>query len=276
MDSRESDREKLNTTMSCRLRVDREPGLPILKALRKAGHKADQVSGLLAARGATRDEVFAPAARAVRMLVTADPSFADIGRLQVAQSPGLVLCCLQNSTLCDAVDSVYRLQLDVLQDLRRAGAEAAIAAKRLELHVGQLTASSKALYGRARQAISEGDPEEARTMLARRAQHYVAIRSMTEQWQELDESFQSLVATVHKLQSAVEVFRRETDIMKACVDPAATAMPDGEKVSDSDLESLTANFVEALATGMPGGALWLVLPNVIWEIPGPYLKVRRM
>lgn len=33
-----------------------------------------------------------------------------------------------------------------------------------------------------------------------------------------------------------------------------------------------ANLIEALTTGVPHGALWLVPPNAIWEIPSPYLK----
>jgi hypothetical protein len=40
----------------------------------------------------------------------------------------------------------------------------------------------------------------------------------------------------------------------------------------SDIEALTANLIKALTTGVPQGAMWLVLRNAIWEIPGPYLK----
>lgn len=61
--------------MSCRLRIDSEPGRTVLKALRKAGHHVDQVSGLLAARAAPVDEVFARAGLASRVFVTADPSY---------------------------------------------------------------------------------------------------------------------------------------------------------------------------------------------------------
>lgn len=270
MQAREINREKRNTEMSCRLRVDREPGRPVFKALRKAGHDVDQVSGLLAARGAPADEVFARAGLAGRVLVTADPSYADIGRFGVAGSPGLVLCCLRASTLCDTVDSVYRVQLDALQDVRRAVAEVATAAKRLELQLTQLKETSRALYGKARQFITEGDREAARTLLARRSEIYNGITGLTEQWQELDESLQSLDRIAQRSQASVEVFRAETEVMKAGV--AADVKPVPGDTEKPNVEALTANLVEALSTDMPRGALWLVLPNAIWEIPGPYVK----
>jgi hypothetical protein len=252
--------------MSCRLRVDRELGPAVLKALREAGHDADQVSGLLAARGAPVDEVFARAGLAGRVFVTADPRCAEIGRFGVADSPGLVLFCLEGSTLDDAVDSVHELQWDVLQDVRRAVAEVAVAAKRLELQQTQLKDSSRALYRRARRAITAGDREAARSVLAMRRANYDGIRALTEQWQELDQSERTNVRIVHRLHSAVEVFRTETEVMKA----DAVGTSDKEK---SDVEALTAKLIEALAAGgVPHGALWLVLPNAIWEIPGPYLK----
>jgi hypothetical protein len=59
--------------MSCRLRVDRDPGPPVIEALRQAGHDVDLVSVLPAADGALAEEVFASAGKAGRVLVTADP-----------------------------------------------------------------------------------------------------------------------------------------------------------------------------------------------------------
>jgi hypothetical protein len=263
--------EERTPEMSCRLRVDREPGLPVLEALRKAGHNVDLVSGLLAARSAPADEVFAQAGLARRVLVTADPGYADVSRFEVAESPGLVLFCLQSSTLCDALDSVYKVQLDVLEDVGRAMAEVATTAKRLELRGTDLKSSSEHLYRRAREAIGEGDLEAARTALTLRTENYEGVRSLAEERRQLDESLQGLTPVVQSLQFEVEAFRTEKEIMKAATIAAhVTSMLSGTE--QSDVEAITANLIEALASGVPHGTLWLVLPDATWEIPAPYLK----
>lgn len=68
-----TDERSPSPQMSCRLRVDRDPGPPVIEALRQAGHDVDLVSVLPAADGALAEEVFASAGKAGRVLVTADP-----------------------------------------------------------------------------------------------------------------------------------------------------------------------------------------------------------
>jgi hypothetical protein len=257
--------------MSCRLRVDRDPGQPVLEALRQAGHDVDLVNARLAARGAAAEEVFASTATAGRVLVTADPSYADIARFDVAESPGLVLLCVKSSTLCDAVDSVYEVQLEVLNDVRRAEAGAATAAKRLELSVESLKTFSGDLYRTARQAITDGDRKTAREALARRADNYEQVRWMTAQRAELDESLRVLLPILQSLRSATEAFRTEKEVMKtSTLVERVTSMLDD--AGEAAIDAITANLLEALAAGAPQGALWLVLPGATWEIPAPYLK----
>jgi hypothetical protein len=257
--------------MSCRLRVDRDPGQPVLEALRQAGHDVDLVNARLAARGAAPEEVFASAAKAGRVLVTADPSYADVARFDVAESQGLVLLCVKSSTLCDAVDSVYEVQLEVLNEVRRADADAATAAKRLELSVEALETFSGHLYRTARQAVTDGDRETAREALARRADNYEQVRWMTEQRAQLDESLRVLLPILQSLRSAADAFRTEKEVMKAStlVERVTSMLEDA---GETAIEAITANLIEALAAGAPQGALWLVLPDATWEIPAPYLK----
>jgi hypothetical protein len=63
-----------------------------------------------------------------------------------------------------------------------------------------------------------------------------------------------------------------------CAEPSPTWRhpPNGsssrQSSSEAGLEELTRRLVEALAQGVPKGALWLVAPMATYEIPAPYLK----
>ena len=268
--------------MTCRLRVDPGPGpldgeprgqdgettRQVVKALRRAGHDVDVVSPLLTARSAPADEVFVRAGLDDRVFVTADATFADVGRFEIASSPGLVLLCLRASTMGDALDAVLGVHAEGLQSLRRALADVATSAKRLELQAEQLARSSARLDESAKEAVGSDREDDARAALVRRASIQLQLRRLNEDREPLDELGEALIPLVQASQRAIAEFRAETDVMKA-----AAEYSDGGH-EEADLGELTGRLVEALAQGAPNGALWLVVPVATWEVPAAYLKGR--
>jgi hypothetical protein len=239
-----------------------------VKALRRAGHDVDVVSPLLTARSAPADEVFVRAGLDDRVFVTADATFGDVGRFEIASSPGLVLLCLRASTMGDALDAVLGVHAEGLQSLRRALADVATSAKRLELQAEQLERSSARLYESAKEAVGSDREDDARAALVRRASIQLQLRRLNEDREPLDELGEALIPLVQASQRAVAEFRAETDLMQS-----AAEYSDGG-YEEADLGELTGRLVEALAQGAPNGALWLVVPVATWEVPASYLKGR--
>jgi len=256
--------------MSRRLLLDPELGREVIEALRRAGHDVDCVSDLF--EPGLLDDIFAFAGLDDRAFVTVDPNYADVRRFEVAASPGLIVFCLRSNTLNEALDRIYEAQLEELDEARRSMAELARAARRDDLLVSELERSSASLYEKARLAIVEHRRDDARSALAARAENYLEIRRLREEGRQLHDLERTLVYTTLTLQAEVEAFRGEKEAMKVSSVAARVAANFGREV-EGEIEAITANLIEALATRDPRGRMWLVEPDATWEVPTEYLRL---
>ncbi len=70
--------------------------------------------------------------------------------------------------LKDKLDETYRTQATLLQQVRRSVADVATSRKRVELQLAALNQQMSQLDDQARQAVGQGNDDEARTILARK------------------------------------------------------------------------------------------------------------
>jgi phage shock protein A len=114
-----------------------------------------------------------------------------------------------------ALDLSYQKMLENLQKVRQSIAEVLTAEKRLEQQRDGLAAQATKLQGQARQALSMGQEDLARTALARAQVVNGQIESLMPQIESLKSQEQQLEVTGQKLTAKIAAFRSQRDTMKA-------------------------------------------------------------
>jgi phage shock protein A len=131
----------------------------------------------------------------------------------------------------DTLDLSYEKQLEQLQQVRRGLADIATARKRIELQATQLKASADKLQGQAAAAMSQNNEELAREALTRRSAIASQLDGMKGQHDQLVDQEAHLVTTSQQLQSRVDSFRTQKEVMKASYSAAEASTKIGEAVT---------------------------------------------
>ena len=123
----------------------------------------------------------------------------------------------------EMLDLSYEQMLDQITQVRRSLVAIAASRKRIELQEQQLQYSVAHLDDQARAALSQGREDLAREALSRKAAAQAQIDGMQPQHQQLTEQEASLERTLAALQSKVNNFRTQKEVLKAQY-TAASAM----------------------------------------------------
>ncbi len=129
------------------------------------------------------------------------------------------------------LDLSYEQQLENLTKMRRALADVATAAKRLELQAQQLKTQGDKLQTQAAQAVSQGNDALARTALERREVIAGQLASLETQHQQVMDQQQKLQDATSKLEAQVELFRTKKETLKATYTAAEASSHINEAVA---------------------------------------------
>ncbi len=115
----------------------------------------------------------------------------------------------------EMLDLSYEKMLEQLTQVRRSLVDIAASRKRIELQEQQLQHSVSHLQDQAKAALAEGKDDLAKEALARKAAARGQIAAMEPQHEQLAEQQERLEHTLDALQSKVNDFRTQKEVMKA-------------------------------------------------------------
>src|SRR5215204_7791663 len=99
----------------------------------------------------------------------------------------------------ETLDYSYQQQLESLQNVKKGIADVVTAKKRLQMQSQKLEQSVVKLDTQARQALSQGNEELARTALERKTLAQTELQSLDQQVKELEAQQEQLVANEQRL-----------------------------------------------------------------------------
>jgi phage shock protein A len=115
----------------------------------------------------------------------------------------------------ETLDYSYQKQVEQLQNVKKGIADVVTAKKRLQMQESSLQQSVVKLDTQARQALSAGNEELARTALERKNIAQTELQSLDTQVTELEEQQQKLTDSEQKLRAKIESFRTKKEVIKA-------------------------------------------------------------
>lgn len=115
----------------------------------------------------------------------------------------------------EALDYAYQQQVEMLQGVKRGIADVVTAKKRLEMQRGKLEQQVLKLDQQARQALTIGNEELARTAVERKRFAQVELQSLDGQVEELAVQQETLIQRQGGLQTKIEQFRVKKEVIKA-------------------------------------------------------------
>jgi phage shock protein A len=115
----------------------------------------------------------------------------------------------------ETLDYSYQKQLESLQDVKKGIADVVTAKKRLQMQSQKLEQSVVKLDTQARQALSAGNEELARTALERKQLAQNELQSLDQQVAELEAQQEKLTDSEKKLRAKIEAFRTKKEVIKA-------------------------------------------------------------
>lgn len=131
----------------------------------------------------------------------------------------------------EMLDYSYEKQLQMLQDVRRGIVDVTTSKRRLELQKAKLQESSTKLGDQAKQAMSAGREDLARTALERRAAIDDQASGLDSQIQNLDGEQAKLEQAESRLRTKIESFRTRKEVVKAQYSAAEAQVRIGEAVT---------------------------------------------
>ena len=142
----------------------------------------------------------------------------------------------------ETLDYSYQRQLEMLQKVKRGVADVVTAKKRLQLQTQKLEQSVVKLDGQARQALSGGREDLARTALERKALVQGQLRGLDEQIAQLETQQQTLVRQEQEMSRKVDSFRTQKEVIKAQYSAAEAQVRIGEATTglSSELSDIGA------------------------------------
>src|ERR1017187_4326426 len=115
----------------------------------------------------------------------------------------------------ETLDYSYSKQIEQLQNVKKGIADVVTAKKRLQMQEASLQQSVVKLDTQARQAVSSGQEDLARTALERKNVAQTELQSLDTQVTELEEQQQKLTDSEQKLRAKIEAFRTKKEGIKA-------------------------------------------------------------
>jgi len=115
----------------------------------------------------------------------------------------------------ETLDYSYQKQLEALQNVKKGIADVVTSKKRLQMQSQKLEQSVVKLDTQARQALSAGNEELARTALERKQLAQTELQSLDQQVAELEAQQQKLIDSEKRLRAKIEAFRTKKEVIKA-------------------------------------------------------------
>ena len=115
----------------------------------------------------------------------------------------------------ETLEYSYQKQMELLQQVKKGIADVVTAKKRLQLQSQKLEQSVVKLDTQARQAVSAGREDLARTALERKQFAQTELQSLDQQVAELESQQQQLIDKEQRLRSKLEQFRTKKEVIKA-------------------------------------------------------------
>src|ERR1700740_937123 len=115
----------------------------------------------------------------------------------------------------ETLDYSYQKQVEQLQNVKKGIADVVAAKKRLQMQETTLKQSVVKLDTQARQALSSGQEDLARTALERKNVAQTELQGLDTQVTELEEQQQKLTDSEKKLRAKIEAFRTKKEAIKA-------------------------------------------------------------
>jgi phage shock protein A len=131
----------------------------------------------------------------------------------------------------ETLDYSYTKQMELLQNVKKGIADVVTAKKRLQMQSQKLEQSVVKLDTQARQALSAGKEDLARTALERKSLAQTELQSLDTQIAELEQQQQGLIEKEQKLRTKVESFRTKKEVIKAQYSAAEAQVKIGEAAS---------------------------------------------
>jgi phage shock protein A len=131
----------------------------------------------------------------------------------------------------EMLDLSYEKMLEQITQVKRSLVDIAASRKQLELQEQQLQHSVDHLQDQAKQALTAGREDLAKEALARKATAQAQIDGMEPQHQQLSEEEEKLTHTLSALQSRVNQFRSQKEVLKAQYTASSAMASVNESVS---------------------------------------------
>ncbi|MEA2405540.1 MAG: phage shock protein [Thermoleophilaceae bacterium] len=115
----------------------------------------------------------------------------------------------------ETLDYGYNKQVELLQDVKKGIADVVTSKKRLQMQSQKLEQSIVKLDTQARQALSQGREDLARTALERKTLAQTELQSLDSQVKELEGQQEKLIENERKMRQKIESFRTKKEVIKA-------------------------------------------------------------
>src|SRR5690242_7374711 len=115
----------------------------------------------------------------------------------------------------ETLEYSYQKQIELLQNVKKGIADVVTSKKRLQLQTQKLQDQVVKLDTQARQALSSGNEDLARTALERKNVAQTELQSLDTQVSELEAQQQKLTDSEAKLRTKIETFRTKKEVIKA-------------------------------------------------------------
>src|SRR5437899_5122552 len=115
----------------------------------------------------------------------------------------------------ETLEYSYQKQIELLQNVKKGIADVVTSKKRLQLQEEKLKQQVVKLDTQARQALSAGNEELARTALERKNVVQTELQSLDGQIGQLEQQQEQMTASEQKLRTKLEQFRSKKEVIKA-------------------------------------------------------------
>jgi phage shock protein A len=115
----------------------------------------------------------------------------------------------------ETLDYGYQKQVELLQNVKKGIADVATSKKRLQMQTQKMEQQIVKLDTQARQALSQGREDLARTALERKALVQGELQTIDQQVNELETQQEQLTENEKKLRAKIEAFRSKKEVIKA-------------------------------------------------------------
>ncbi|HLX33340.1 MAG TPA: PspA/IM30 family protein [Gaiellaceae bacterium] len=128
----------------------------------------------------------------------------------------------------ETLDYSYEQMLEQLQNMKRGVADVATARKRIELQQQKLEQNVVTLESQAREAVAANRDDLATQALQRKAVAQQQLQDMDGQVKQLQDQQDKLVAAEQQLETKIESFRSQKELLKAQYSAAEAEVKVGE------------------------------------------------